>query len=96
MLINNAALLIPAHSLTDVDEELADLAFSVNVKVPALLTAALVPAMVETGSAGASNNTPASSFDFGQGIFLTRTGVHRIRTITSCLSAKTQRHVRVA
>jgi NAD(P)-dependent dehydrogenase (short-subunit alcohol dehydrogenase family) len=50
VLINNAALLIPAHSLTDVDEELADLAFSVNVKVPALLTAALVPAMVETGS----------------------------------------------
>ena len=41
-------------------------------------------AMVETGSAGASRNTPASSFDFGQGFFLIlRRGVHRIRTITT-------------
>jgi len=44
--------------------------------------------MVETGSAGASSNTPASSFDFGQGIFLTRTGVHRIRTITPVYRSK--------
>jgi NAD(P)-dependent dehydrogenase (short-subunit alcohol dehydrogenase family) len=49
VLVNNAALLIPAQSLTEVDEQLADLALAVNVKAPALLTAALVPAMIEAG-----------------------------------------------
>lgn len=49
VLINNAALLMPAQSLTEVDEQLADLALAVNVKAPALLAAALVPAMVAAG-----------------------------------------------
>jgi NAD(P)-dependent dehydrogenase (short-subunit alcohol dehydrogenase family) len=49
VLVNNAALLIPAQSLTGVDEQMADMALAVNVKAPALLTAALVPAMIETG-----------------------------------------------
>jgi NAD(P)-dependent dehydrogenase (short-subunit alcohol dehydrogenase family) len=49
VLVNNAALLIPAQSLTEVDEQLADLALAVNIKAPALLVAALVPAMAEAG-----------------------------------------------
>jgi NAD(P)-dependent dehydrogenase (short-subunit alcohol dehydrogenase family) len=49
VLVNNAALLIPAQSLTEVDERLADLALAVNIKAPALLAAALVPAMAEAG-----------------------------------------------
>jgi len=49
LLVNNAALLMPAQSLTGVDEQMAELALAVNVKAPALLTAALVPAMIETG-----------------------------------------------
>jgi hypothetical protein len=40
-------------------------------------------AIVETGSPGASNNTPSSSFDRGQANFLILIGVHRIRTIKS-------------
>ena len=49
VLVNNAALLIPAQSLTEVDEQLADLALAVNIKAPALLAAAIVPAMIANG-----------------------------------------------
>ena len=35
VLVNNAALLIPAQSLTEVDDQLADLALAVNIKAPA-------------------------------------------------------------
>jgi NAD(P)-dependent dehydrogenase (short-subunit alcohol dehydrogenase family) len=49
VLVNNAALLIPPQSLTEVDEQWADLALAVNIKAPFLLAAALVPAMVENG-----------------------------------------------
>ena len=49
ILVNNAALLILPQSLTEVDEQLADLAFAVNVKAPILLVAALVPAMADAG-----------------------------------------------
>ncbi|MFJ4654421.1 SDR family NAD(P)-dependent oxidoreductase [Nocardia sp. NPDC088792] len=60
LLVNNAALLIPAQSLREVDERLADLALAVNVKAPALLTAAVVPAMIEAG-AGVIVNTGSLS-----------------------------------
>jgi NAD(P)-dependent dehydrogenase (short-subunit alcohol dehydrogenase family) len=49
VLVNNAALLIPPQSLTEVDEQMADRTLAVNVKAPALLAAALVPAMIEAG-----------------------------------------------
>ncbi|MEY9934065.1 NAD(P)-dependent dehydrogenase (short-subunit alcohol dehydrogenase family) [Catenulispora sp. GP43] len=49
LLVNNAAVLIPAQSLTEVGEQMADAAFGVNVKAPALLVAALAPAMVDSG-----------------------------------------------
>ncbi|MFI9787675.1 SDR family NAD(P)-dependent oxidoreductase [Kitasatospora sp. NPDC051984] len=55
LLVNNAALLIPAQSLTDVDEQLADLALAVNVKAPVLLTAALAPAMARAGGGAVVN-----------------------------------------
>ncbi|MFJ6985892.1 MULTISPECIES: SDR family NAD(P)-dependent oxidoreductase [unclassified Streptomyces] len=51
LLVNNAAQLIPAQSLLDVDEDLVDRALAVNVKAPALLTRALVPHMPATGGA---------------------------------------------
>jgi NAD(P)-dependent dehydrogenase (short-subunit alcohol dehydrogenase family) len=49
VLVNNAAVLMPAQSLTDVDDAIIDAALAVNVKAPALLAAALVPGMVEAG-----------------------------------------------
>lgn len=49
LLVNNAAVLVPAQSLTEADERIIDAALSVNVKAPALLVAAFVPAMVEAG-----------------------------------------------
>lgn len=51
LLVNNAAQLIPAQSLLDVDESLLDRALAVNVKAPALLTRAVVPGMLDTGGA---------------------------------------------
>ncbi|MFE3953584.1 SDR family NAD(P)-dependent oxidoreductase [Nocardia sp. NPDC059091] len=60
LLVNNAALLIPAQSLLDVDETLADLALAVNVKAPALLTAAITPGMIAAGG-GAIVNTGSLS-----------------------------------
>jgi len=55
LLVNNAAVLIPAQSLTEVGGPMADAALGVNVKAPALLVAALAPAMVETGGGAIVN-----------------------------------------
>src|SRR5260221_798551 len=49
ILVNNAAFLMNATSTTDTTEETIDRALSTSVKAPLLLTAALVPAMVERG-----------------------------------------------
>ncbi len=49
ILVNNAAFLMNATSTTDTTEETIDRALSTSVKAPILLTAALVPAMVERG-----------------------------------------------
>jgi NAD(P)-dependent dehydrogenase (short-subunit alcohol dehydrogenase family) len=55
LLVNNAALLIPAQSLTEVDEKLAGLALTVNVQAPVLLAAALVPGMAAAGGGAIVN-----------------------------------------
>jgi NAD(P)-dependent dehydrogenase (short-subunit alcohol dehydrogenase family) len=55
ILVNNAARLIPGQSLLDTTEELIDEALAVNIKVPFLLTAALVPAMIERGGGAVVN-----------------------------------------
>ncbi|MGW1160162.1 SDR family NAD(P)-dependent oxidoreductase [Streptomyces sp. NPDC002513] len=55
LLVNNAAHLIPAQSLLDVDEALADQALAVNIKAPALLTKAVVPGMLEVGGGAIVN-----------------------------------------
>lgn len=55
LLVNNAALLIPAQSLTEVVEQVADAALGLNVKAPALLVAALAPAMVAAGGGAIVN-----------------------------------------
>jgi len=49
ILVNNAAMLVPAQSMLDATEQQIDQALAVNIKVPFLLTAALVPAMAERG-----------------------------------------------
>ncbi|MEV5012673.1 SDR family NAD(P)-dependent oxidoreductase [Streptomyces sp. NPDC004227] len=55
ILVNNAAQLIPAQSLLDVDEALADQALAVNIKAPALLTKAVVPGMLDAGGGAVVN-----------------------------------------
>jgi NAD(P)-dependent dehydrogenase (short-subunit alcohol dehydrogenase family) len=55
LLVNNAAQLIPAQSLLDVEESLVDRALAVNVKAPALLTKAVVPGMLEAGGGAIVN-----------------------------------------
>jgi NAD(P)-dependent dehydrogenase (short-subunit alcohol dehydrogenase family) len=49
LLVNNAAVLVPAQSLAEADEDTIDAALGVNVKAPALLVAAIAPAMAEVG-----------------------------------------------
>jgi len=49
ILVNNAAMLVPAQSMLEATEQQIDQALAVNIKVPFLLTAALVPAMAERG-----------------------------------------------
>ncbi|MFJ9916556.1 SDR family NAD(P)-dependent oxidoreductase [Actinacidiphila glaucinigra] len=55
ILVNNAAYLVPPQSMLEATEEQIDEALAVNVKVPFLLTAALVPAMVEQGAGSVIN-----------------------------------------
>ncbi|MFJ2645211.1 SDR family NAD(P)-dependent oxidoreductase [Streptomyces sp. NPDC087420] len=55
VLVNNAAVLIPAQSMLEATEEEIDRALAVNIKAPFLLTAALVPSMVERGGGAVVN-----------------------------------------
>ncbi|MET9479337.1 SDR family oxidoreductase [Streptomyces sp. NPDC006638] len=55
VLVNNAAVLIPAQSMLDATEEQIDQALAVNIKAPFLLTASLVPSMVERGGGAVVN-----------------------------------------
>lgn len=50
ILVNNAALLVPAQSLFEATEAQIDEALAMNIKVPFLLTAALTRSMVAAGS----------------------------------------------
>ncbi len=49
ILVNNAAYLLGRTATTDTTEAMIDTALAVSVKAPILLTAALVPAMIERG-----------------------------------------------
>jgi NAD(P)-dependent dehydrogenase (short-subunit alcohol dehydrogenase family) len=55
ILVNNAAFLIGGRATVDTDEALIDQALSVSVKAPFLLTAAIVPAMIERGDGAIVN-----------------------------------------
>ena len=55
ILVNNAAALSAGQSLLEVTEERIDQVLSMNVKVPFLLTAALVPAMIRNGRGAVVN-----------------------------------------
>ena len=49
ILVNNAAYLIGGRATVDTEPDLIDAAFALSVKAPFLLTAAVVPAMIERG-----------------------------------------------
>jgi NAD(P)-dependent dehydrogenase (short-subunit alcohol dehydrogenase family) len=55
LLVNNAALLVMPSATADVEEQLIDNAFAVNVKAAFLLTGLLAPAMVARGSGSIVN-----------------------------------------
>ncbi|MFJ9999858.1 SDR family NAD(P)-dependent oxidoreductase [Streptomyces werraensis] len=55
VLVNNAAYLVPPHPMTESTEEQIDQVLEVNIKAPYLLTAALVPGMVEHGGGSVIN-----------------------------------------
>jgi len=55
VLVNNAAYLIPGSSTLEAAERVVDSALELNIKAPFLLTAALVPAMIERGRGAVVN-----------------------------------------
>lgn len=55
ILVNNAAHIPPPHSSPETTEEEIDATLALNVKAPFLLTAALVPGMVERGAGAVVN-----------------------------------------
>ncbi|MFF0304209.1 SDR family NAD(P)-dependent oxidoreductase [Streptomyces sp. NPDC004562] len=55
VLVNNAAYLVPPHPMSESTEEQVDRVLEVNIKAPYLLTAALVPGMVENGGGSVIN-----------------------------------------
>jgi NAD(P)-dependent dehydrogenase (short-subunit alcohol dehydrogenase family) len=55
VLVNNAAALVGGRATVDTPEELIDTVLATNVKAPILITAALVPAMLERGSGSVIN-----------------------------------------
>ncbi len=65
VLVNNAAYLVGGKATLDTPAELIDEAFAVSVKAPFLLTAAVVPAMIERG-AGAIVNIGSITGIIGQ------------------------------
>lgn len=50
ILVNNAAYILPAQSLLQTTPDQVDEALGINVKAPILLTAAVVPQMIERGA----------------------------------------------
>jgi NAD(P)-dependent dehydrogenase (short-subunit alcohol dehydrogenase family) len=65
ILVNNAAYILPAQSMSQATEEQIDAALGLNVKAPFLLTAALAPGMIERG-AGAVINIGSVSGSHGR------------------------------
>ncbi|WUD78186.1 SDR family oxidoreductase [Streptomyces sp. NBC_00510] len=81
ILVNNAAYLVPPQSMTEATEEQIDEALAVNVKVPFLLTAALVPAMVERGAGSVINVGSINGvvgMDFAALYGATKAGLHSL------------------
>jgi NAD(P)-dependent dehydrogenase (short-subunit alcohol dehydrogenase family) len=55
ILVNNAAALVGGRATVDTPESLVDVVLDTNIKAPFLLTAALVPAMIEAGAGSIIN-----------------------------------------
>jgi NAD(P)-dependent dehydrogenase (short-subunit alcohol dehydrogenase family) len=55
ILVNNAAALVGGRATVETPESLIDTVLDTNIKAPFLLTAALVPAMIEAGSGSVIN-----------------------------------------
>jgi NAD(P)-dependent dehydrogenase (short-subunit alcohol dehydrogenase family) len=55
LLVNNAATLVPAQSMLEATQNMIDNAFAVNVRAPFLLTAAIVPPMIDAGGGSVIN-----------------------------------------
>jgi NAD(P)-dependent dehydrogenase (short-subunit alcohol dehydrogenase family) len=55
LLVNNAAFLLPSTGTFEVTDEMLDAALNLNVKVPFLVTAAVVPSMQQAGGGSVIN-----------------------------------------
>lgn len=88
ILVNNAARILPPHSLPEATEEQIDAALGLNVKAPFLLTAALVPGMVERGAGAVINIGSVSGVHGKEGTALYGASKAALHSLTKSWAAE--------
>jgi NAD(P)-dependent dehydrogenase (short-subunit alcohol dehydrogenase family) len=88
ILVNNAAHILPAQSMMDATEDQIDAALALNVKVPFLLTAALVPGMVERGAGAVVNIGSVSGVHGKEGTALYGASKAALHSLTKSWAAE--------
>lgn len=88
ILVNNAARILPPHSLPEATEEQIDAALGLNVKAPFLLTAALAPGMVERGAGAVINIGSVSGVHGKEGTALYGASKAALHSLTKSWAAE--------
>jgi NAD(P)-dependent dehydrogenase (short-subunit alcohol dehydrogenase family) len=88
ILVNNAAYILPAQSLLQATVEQIDAALDLNVKAPLLLTAALVPGMVERGAGAVINIGSVSGVHGKEGTALYGASKAALHSLTKSWAAE--------
>jgi NAD(P)-dependent dehydrogenase (short-subunit alcohol dehydrogenase family) len=88
ILVDNAAHILPAHSLLEATEDQIDATLGVNVKAPFLLTAALAPGMVDRGAGAVVNIGSVSGVHGKEGTALYGASKAALHSLTRSLAAE--------
>jgi NAD(P)-dependent dehydrogenase (short-subunit alcohol dehydrogenase family) len=88
VLVNNAAHILPGQSLLEATEEQIDASLGLNVKAPFLLTAALVPGMVERGAGAVVNIGSVSGVHGKEGTALYGASKAALHSLTKSWAAE--------
>ncbi|GAA2138868.1 SDR family NAD(P)-dependent oxidoreductase [Actinomadura napierensis] len=88
ILVNNAAHILPGQSFLQVTEEQIEAALGLNVRAPFLLTAALVPGMVERGAGAVVNIGSVSGVHGKEGTALYGASKAALHSLTKSWAAE--------